>query len=173
MKLSKRSIYIILVIVLTIAVDQISKVLVRSNIDLRTDINPGERISLIGDAFLMMNVENAGAFLGMGSDLNPTLRIILLLILPIVVLGFVLRYVFKDKSLDNLSLFAFASIIGGGFANVYDRIVYGKVTDFLFIDLGGVFKTGIFNMADLSVSTGIIILAIFSFKKKKSSDLQD
>ncbi|WP_303318557.1 signal peptidase II [Flavivirga abyssicola] len=167
MKLSKRSIYILLVIILTIAVDQISKVLVRANIDLRTDIHPGERISLIGDTFIMMNVENTGAFLGMGSDLNPTLRIILLLILPIVVLGFVLRHIFKDKSLDTFSLFAFASIIGGGLANVYDRIVYGKVTDFLFIDLGGVFKTGIFNMADLSVTTGMIILVIASFKKKK------
>ncbi|NNC51168.1 MAG: signal peptidase II, partial [Flaviramulus sp.] len=86
--------------------------------------------------------------------------------LPILVLGFVLRYIIKDKSLDNWSLFAFSSIIGGGLANVYDRIVYGSVTDFLFIDLGGVFKTGIFNMADLSVTTGMIILIIFSFKKK-------
>lgn len=173
MKLSKRSIYIILVIILTIAVDQISKVLVRIHIEARTEINPGERISLIGDAFLMMNVENTGAFLGMGSDLNPTLRVILLLILPIVVLGFVLRHVFKDKNLDNLSLFAFASIIGGGLANVYDRILYGSVTDFLFIDLGGVFRTGIFNMADLSVTTGMIILVLTSFKKKKPSELKN
>lgn len=167
MKLTKRSIYIILVIVLTIAVDQISKVLIRDNIALRTEINPGERIPLIGDAFVIMHVENTGAFLGMGSELNETLRIILLLILPIVVLGFVLRHVFKDKSLDNWSLFAFASIIGGGIANVYDRIVYGKVTDFLFIDLGGVFRTGIFNLADLSVTTGMIILVIMMLKNKK------
>lgn len=167
MKLSKRSFYIIAVIVVTIAIDQISKVLVRTHIQPRTDISYGERISLIGDLFIMMNVENAGAFLGMGSDLSPTLRIILLLILPILVLGFVLHYIFKDKTLDNWSLFAFASIIGGGIANVYDRIVYGSVTDFFFIDLGGVFRTGIFNMADLSVTTGMIILLLVSFKKKK------
>ncbi|OEK07835.1 signal peptidase II [Flavivirga aquatica] len=167
MKSLKRTIYIILVIVLTIAVDQISKVLVRANINGRTDISPSERIPIIGDFFTMMNVENTGAFLGMGNDLNPTLRIILLLILPIVVLGLVLRHILKDKTLDNLSLFAFASIIGGGIANVYDRIVYGSVTDFLFIDLGGVFKTGIFNMADLSVTIGMIILVIMSFKKRK------
>ena len=167
MKLSKRSIYIILVIVLTIAADQVSKVLVRENIVLRTDINPGERIALVGDAFIMMHVENKGAFLGMGSELNETLRVVLLLVLPIIVLGYVLRHVFKDKSLDNWSLFAFASIIGGGIANVFDRIVFGKVTDFLFIDLGGVFRTGIFNLADLSVTTGMIILLFMSFKKKK------
>lgn len=171
MKLSKRSIYIILVIVITIAIDQISKALVRSNIQPRTEISMGERISLIGDTFIMMNVENSGAFLGMGSDLNPTLRIIFLLILPIIVLGFVLHHIFKDKTLDNWSLFAFASIIGGGLANVYDRIVYGSVTDFFYIDLGGVFRTGIFNMADLSVTTGMIILVFVSFKKKKTPEI--
>ena len=155
MKITKRSIFILVVIVATIAVDQISKILVRINIQPRTDINLGERISLIGDMFIMMNVENAGLFL---------------LILPILVLGFVLHYVFKEKSLDNWSLFAFASIIGGGVANVYDRIVYGSVTDFFFIDLGGVFRTGIFNMADLSVTTGMIILLLVSFKKKQEND---
>lgn len=170
MKVTKRSLFILVVIVATIAVDQISKTLVRTHIQPRTEFNLGERISLIGDNFIMMNVENAGAFLGMGSDLNPTLRIILLLILPILVLGFVLRYILKEKSLDNWSLFAFASIIGGGIANVYDRIVYGSVTDFFFIDLGGVFRTGIFNMADLSVTTGMIILLLVSFKKKTKND---
>lgn len=170
MKLSKRSIYILLVIVITIAIDQVSKVLVRAYVEPQTDLQRGDRISLIGDAFIMMNVENTGAFLGMGSDLNPTLRLIFLLILPILVLGFVLRYVVKDQSLDNLSLFAFSSIIGGGIANVFDRIVYGSVTDFFFIDLGGMFKTGIFNMADLSVTTGMIILVLISFKKKKVAE---
>lgn len=168
MKITKRSIYILLVIVVTIAIDQLSKVWVRNNVQPRTDFQIGERISLIGDYFILMNVENAGAFLGMGSDLHPTLRIILLLILPILVLGFVLRYILKDKTLDNWSLFAFSSIIGGGIANVYDRIVYGSVTDFFFIDLGGVFKTGIFNMADMAVTTGMIILLFVSFGKKKS-----
>lgn len=170
MKFSKRSIYILLVIVFTIAIDQVSKVLVRAYIEPQTDLQRGDRISLIGDAFIMMNVENTGAFLGMGSDLNPILRLIFLLILPILVLGFVLRYVMKDQSLDNLSLFAFSSIIGGGIANVFDRIAYGSVTDFFFIDLGGVFKTGIFNMADLSVTTGMIILVLMSFKKKKVAE---
>jgi signal peptidase II len=169
MKLTKRTIYIVLVIVLTIAADQISKVIVRNNIIGRNEINPGEQIPVIGDYFVLMNVENTGAFLGMGSDLNPTLRILLLLILPILVLGFVLRHILRDKTLDQWSLFAFASIIGGGIANVYDRIVYGSVTDFLFIDLGGVFKTGIFNLADLSVTTGMIILVFMSFKKKKTT----
>jgi len=173
MKLTKRSLYIIIVIVATIAIDQLSKIWVRANIQPRTDIQLGERIQLIGDKFLMMNVENSGAFLGMGSDLNPTLRIILLLIVPIIVLGFVLLHIFKDKTMDNWSLFAFSSIIGGGLANVFDRIVYGSVTDFFYIDLGGVFRTGIFNMADMSVTTGMIILLFVSFWKKKKEEVTE
>jgi len=161
MKLSRRSFFIILTIVLTIAVDQISKIIVR------TYVVPSERSNIIGSYFTLHNVENAGAFLGMGSDLSPLLKFILLLILPIVVLSFVTYHIFKDKSLDTLSVFAFASIIGGGIANVFDRVVYGSVTDFFHIDLGGVFRTGIFNMADLSVTTGMILLLMVSFKKKK------
>jgi signal peptidase II len=161
MKVSKRSIYIILVIAITIVLDQVSKIWIRLN------VAAGSQSEILGNYFTLHNVENSGAFLGMGSDLNPTLRIILLLILPIAVLGFVLRYIFKDKSLDNWSLFAFSSIIGGGLANVYDRIMYSSVTDFWHIDLGGMFRTGIFNMADLSVTTGMIILVFLSFKKKK------
>lgn len=161
MKLSPRSLFIILTIILTIAIDQISKILVRAY------VIPSEKTNIIGTYFTLHNVENTGAFLGMGSDLSPVLKLILLLILPIAVLGFVTVHIFKDKSLDNVSIFAFASIIGGGIANVFDRIAYGSVTDFFHIDLGGVLRTGIFNLADLSVTTGMVILLVVSFKKKK------
>lgn len=164
MKLSKRTIYISLVIIITIAIDQVSKVIVRKYIDSK------EVINVIGNFFSLHNVENEGAFLGMGSELNGTLRIILLLVLPVVVLGFVLRYIIKDKTLDKWSLFAFASIIGGGIANVFDRIVFGSVTDFFYIKLTDVLRTGIFNMADLSVTTGMIILVLVNFRRKKNID---
>tara|TARA_R110000868_G_scaffold29447_16_gene109597 strand:+ start:3390 stop:3902 length:513 start_codon:yes stop_codon:yes gene_type:complete len=166
MKLSRRSFYIIAIIILTIALDQISKVLVR------TYVMPSERSNIIGKYFTLHNVENVGAFLGMGSDLNPTLKLILLLILPVVVLGFVLIHIFRNKNLDTLSVIAFSMIIGGGIANVYDRIIYGSVTDFLYIDLGGVFRTGIFNLADLFVTTGMIMLLIASFNNKKHSEIE-
>ena len=126
-------------------------------------------INVIDDYFQLIWVENQGAFLGMGSNMNPTLKLIFLLILPTLVLGYVIYYIIKTKSLDRLSLIAFCCIIGGGIANVFDRFVYGEVTDFFFIDLGGVFKTGIFNVADLSVTTGMVMLlfsGLFNTKKK-------
>ena len=160
MKLS-RTAFIIVLIVFNIAIDQISKVIVRAQ------VIPGSESEILGDYLTLHNVENTGAFLGMGSDFNPTLRLILLLILPISFLGYVLYYIIKNKTLDRLSLIGFCCIIGGGVANVYDRIMYGSVTDFLHIDLGGVFRTGIFNVADMSVMLGMGLLLYSNFKTNK------
>jgi signal peptidase II len=160
MKLS-RSVFIIVLIIVNIALDQISKVLVRNYVAAKS------QSQIIGDYFTLHNVENEGAFLGMGSDLNPTVKIIVLLILPVIVLGFVTRHLFREKSMDRLSLIGFACIIGGGIANVFDRIVYGSVTDFFHIDLGGVFRTGIFNVADMSVTSGMIMILLGSYLHRK------
>lgn len=148
-------------ILANIALDQISKFWVRANVATRSESE------IWTEKFILTNVENSGAFLGLGSDLNQTLKIILLLVLPVLVLGFVLRHVLKDKAMDRMSLIGYCCIIGGGIANVYDRFVYGSVTDFLHIDLGGVFRTGIFNIADVSVTTGLIMLIVASFIYKK------
>lgn len=164
MKLTRRNTFILITILITIAIDQVSKVLVRAYVD-KGSVSP-----IIGNYFQLMNVENEGAFLGMGSELNATLKLILLLLLPVIVLVFVLRHIIKDKSLDKWSLFAFASIIGGGTANVYDRFAYGSVTDFLYIKITDLIRTGIFNLADFSVTTGMIILVVMMFKKKKNEE---
>ena len=165
MNISRRTFYIMLLIVVNIAVDQISKFIVRAQ------VIPHKETKLLGDYFVLTNVENSGAFLGMGSDFNPTLKFILLLALPIAVLSYVAYYIVNNKKLDKLSLIGFCCIIGGGIANVYDRIMYGSVTDFFHIDLGGVFKTGIFNLADVSVSVGMIMLLISTiFYKEKNKE---
>ena len=156
----KRNISITIIIAISILLDQLSKFLIRQNVDQYSEIK------LIGDYFILTNVENSGAFLGMGSDFSPFVKTIFLLILPVIVLICIMIYVYRDKQIDKISLIGFCFIIGGGIANIYDRILYGSVTDFLFIDLGGIFKTGIFNIADLSVTTGMILILLMSFKSK-------
>lgn len=159
-----RNVGIILLVIVNIALDQISKFIVRAKVD------PYSETPIIGDYFTLHNVENKGAFLGMGSELNDTLRLILLLILPLAVLGYVMYYIITNKNLDKASVIGFSCIVGGGIANVYDRVLYGSVTDFFHIDLGGVFRTGIFNIADMSVMLGLGLLLYSSFKNKKASN---
>ncbi len=149
-----------MLVFLSIAFDQISKIWVRNNFESYSEK------SIIGDVFTLIKVENTGAFLGMGSELSEIPRVLLLIILPVIVLISITLYTYIDKTLDKLSIIGFSLIIGGGIANIFDRIVFGSVTDFLYINLGGIFKTGIFNIADLSVTTGMILILISSFKRK-------
>lgn len=165
--MSSRSLFISFLIVLNIVLDQVSKVWVRA------DVIAGSRTELLGQYLSLHNVENDGAFLGLGGDFSPILKVILLNVLPIVVLLFVLIHIFKNKALDKASVIGFACIIGGGVANIYDRILYGSVTDFLHIDLGGVFRTGIFNVADMSVMVGMGCLLLSSFKNRKKKTQEE
>ena len=164
----KRIVLVFFLIILNIACDQISKNVVRDQVGVRS------RTELIGDKFILTNVENAGAFLGMGSELNPTIKLVLLLILPVAVLLLVLHYLLTKKDLDKVTIIGLSFIVGGGIGNIYDRILYGSVTDFFHIDLGGVFKTGIFNLADVSVMVGMgfILLGGIINKKKKQTQLE-
>ena len=155
-----RNTSITILIAISIVLDQLSKILIRNNMDQYSEVK------LIDEYFILTNVENSGAFLGMGSDFSPFIKTIFLLILPVIVLICIMVYVYRDKQIDKISLIGFCLIIGGGIANIYDRIIYGSVTDFLFIDLGGIFKTGIFNIADLSVTTGMILILLMSFRNK-------
>lgn len=156
----KRNLLITIIVLLSIASDQISKIWVRNNFESYTET------SIIGDVFTLIKVENSGAFLGMGSELSEKFRILLLIVLPIIVLVSITVYTYIEKTLDKNSIIGFSLIIGGGIANIFDRIVYGSVTDFLYLNFGGIFKTGIFNVADLSVTTGMILILISSFKNK-------
>jgi signal peptidase II len=161
-----RSLLILILVIFNIGLDQISKGIVRET------VIPGSRTELLGKQLQLMNVEDSGAFLSMGSDSNPTVKLIFLLILPLIVLGVVLYYVLTNTTLDRLSIVGFSSIAGGGIANLYDRFLYGSVTDFLFMDFGGVFRTGIFNVADLSVTTGMILLLISSFLNRPKKTIE-
>lgn len=157
-----RTLLVFGLILITIIIDQASKFWIRANVEL------GSESPIFGDTFTLHNVYNEGAFLGMGSDMNPTLKLIFLLILPVVVLLLALRYLLTNKDLDRWTIVGLSFVIGGGIGNIYDRILEGKVTDFWHIDFGGVFRTGIFNVADVCVMVGmgcILMSAILSRKK--------
>ena len=156
---SQRYLLVTIIIFISFILDQFSKIWIRNNYEDYVEQK------IIGDFFSLIKVENTGAFLGMGSELPESLRILLLIVLPIIVLISITIYTYIDKALDKISVIGFSLIIGGGIGNIFDRIVYGSVTDFLYLNFGGIFKTGIFNIADLSVTTGMILILISSFKK--------
>lgn len=156
-----RTLMIVLLIVANIGCDQVSKAIARERIDNH------ERIEVIGDNLILTKVENTGAFLGMWADLPTWLKNILLLGLPALVMVGLFVYLLRKQDLSKTTMVALTFIVGGGIGNLYDRILYGSVTDFLYMDFE-IFHTGIFNMADVSVMVGTAMILIESFFSKKS-----
>ncbi len=142
-----RTCLILLLIIANVGCDQLSKSIVRKNVDFR------ERIPLIDTNLVMTNVENTGAFLSAGGDLPRPMRQVLFSLLPALVLVGALGLVLFKQNLSTPVMIGLCFVIGGGIGNVFDRIIHGSVTDFLHIDLGWV-QTGIFNMADVSIMIG-------------------
>jgi len=152
-----RVIYILVVLAVILGADQFSKALVRKQIPFYT------AKSYLHNHFFIERAENTGAFLSMGDSVSKPVRIILLNVVPLLLVLGALGYVMYKTNLNNTVLVAIILMIGGGLGNIYDRIIHGSVTDFLYIDLGGVFHTGVFNVADLCITVGISIIIIRSW----------
>jgi len=150
-----------MVLITNIGCDQISKGIVRQKIGFN------EQLGFLNHSLTLTRVENSGAFLSAGSSLPQPIKMILLTLLPIGVLGLLLVYVLTRRNLSNLSVMALCFVVGGGIGNIYDRFVYGSVTDFLHVNFG-LFQTGIFNMADVSIMTGIFLVSLEAWFKPKT-----
>lgn len=142
---------IFLVLATNVGCDQISKKMVRQSVDFHEEIN------LIPDFLTLTKVENTGAFLSLGEALPPTPKLILLVGLPSLMLMFAFLYLFTARYLSMIKTVSMACIVGGGVGNIYDRVIHGSVTDFLHLDFR-IFETGIFNLADVSIMTGAVII---------------
>ena len=158
-----RSLAIFAILIANVSCDQISKNVVRQT------VNEYQEIAVIKNFMTLTKVENAGAFLSLGNNLPDAVRFILLTLVPLIVLGFGIGFLILRHDLSKIQLTGFAFVLGGGIGNIYDRLVHGTVTDFLHIDFG-IFQTGIFNMADVSIMTGVLVVLLESFVKVKVSE---
>jgi signal peptidase II len=153
-----RTLLILLVIVINIGCDQFSKKMVKRS------VLPYETIHVLNDHLTLTRVENSGAFLSAGDSMSKATKQIFLTLIPIVAMVLGLVYLFLKPVSGNM-LIGLCFIIGGGVGNLFDRILYGSVTDFLYVKFG-IFQTGIFNMADVSIMAGLFIILLQVFMKR-------
>jgi signal peptidase II len=155
-----KTLSIIFMLTATISCDQISKNIVRQKIESNT------RIEVISNYLVITKVENTGAFLGLGGTIPRPVYKLLMIILPLIVIGYALFFLIKRNNLPTPQIIGISFIIGGGLGNIYDRIVNGSVTDFLYFDFV-LFHTGIVNIADISVTIGFFIIIYELYIKQK------
>lgn len=125
-------------------------------------------ISYFHDTFRLEYTENTGAALSVGDALPQTASFWLLSILPLGILLALFVYVMRRlNSFSLFKLFAFSLVIAGGLGNITDRIIYDRhVTDFMNMGINNI-RTGIFNVADVCITAGIIGLFIAYNSKRQ------
>jgi signal peptidase II len=129
-------------------------------------------LEFLGGCFVLVYSENRGAFLNMGESWNPAVKYLLLLVVPILVCLAGLIYLMGWEKKHN-RIILLSTIIGGGMGNLVDRIVNNfSVMDFMNFGIGGL-RTGILNVADLSVTFGTIFFVLCEldlFKKPETKN---
>lgn len=122
--------------------------------------------------FQIVYAENPGAFLGMGGGLPRWVRFIVFGVVVVVGLIVMLWSLLKNK-ISLIDLLAYSFILAGGIGNVIDRLTHdnGHVVDFLFIDLGfhPLARTGVFNIADVAIVIGFLLVLPSVFKPQKDA----
>lgn len=114
-------------------------------------------VSMAADAVRLELASNPGAFLGMGAALPDGVRDFLLIgVVPLALLALCAALLRSGPS--PIRLVGLALLAGGGLGNWLDRVLNdGAVTDFISLGVGGL-RTGIFNLADVAVVVGILLL---------------
>ena len=91
---------------------------------------------------------------------------LILLILTIILTIFLAFYLYSEKDGHPLSKYSLALILSGAVGNLIDRALFGKVVDFLDFMIGD-FHWYVFNIADSSVTIGMVMYIFYSIMEEK------
>lgn len=147
----------IIIFLLVIIVDQYTKLLVRQEMFL------GQSKPLIDGVLHLTYVQNTGGAFGI---LRQHTHIFIAV--SILVIGFMLYYLVREKKKDFFHKFIFSLILGGAISNLIDRVLFGHVVDFI-----DVLIWPVFNFADMAISVSIVLLIFHTVFKKESNDVPD
>jgi signal peptidase II len=134
---------------------------------LATNFLPGkEPVRLLRNLIVILYTENQGAFLSLGTAWPAYLKYTALLIAPIAVCAAALIYLMFRET-DKTRIILISSIIAGGMGNLVDRLVNDfRVIDFLNFGIGSL-RTGVLNVADLSVTFGTLAFLWYELKNSR------
>ena len=156
---SAKNIFNLLLVIFIFILDRLSKIIIIKLSEPQGELN----ISVT--SFINFNLTwNEGIAFGLLSfDDKFYYNLITLLIVLITLI--IIWLANKAKGIEKLS---FLMIVGGSLGNIFDRIYYSSVLDFIDISVNN-FHWFIFNVADIFISIGVILLIILEFFKKKIS----
>ena len=158
---SRKNIFYALIVIFIFLLDRFSKIYILNYVE------ENGNIDIYVNSFLnLILVWNTGIGFGLFSSegtLFYNLITILIVFINIIIIYFI-------KTAEDYRIYFFLIILGGSLGNLFDRVYYFAVPDFIDINYKG-FHWFIFNVADIFISIGIICLIIselFFFNKIKN-----
>ena len=125
------------------------------------------------DFLWISHVRNKAIAFSLGENIPEAAKPLIFIVFPVLVLGFLVWYYFKNNEFTWLQCWAVAGIIGGGLGNIIDRIFRPDgVVDYVSVRIFGLFgwdRWPTFNIADASVVCSCILLLITMFIIPKKS----
>ncbi len=137
---------------LVVIFDQLSKLWVRSSLELGVSIPLTDRLSLT-------HVRNTGSAFGLLA--NQTFLVIIVGIAGLFIILLFLRHLTPATILSMVSI---GLLLGGAVGNLMDRLRFGYVTDFIDFRLWGNFHWPTFNIADAALTVGVFTFICYLLK---------
>lgn len=121
--------------------------------------------------FDLRYAENEGVSFGMFTATSAEMRYGLILVTALIALGVTVWMLRETLRGDILAL---GLVLGGALGNIYDRLTLGYVIDYADLHIGEWRPFAIFNLADVAITFGVLILLARSFKsREKPNDSGD
>jgi len=116
--------------------------------------------SYCGDMFRLQYAENPGAFLGLGRQIPPAARSIVLIAMNCVIALGLLGAIVLGRRMSPPQLAGCGLLLAGALGNLIDRMRFdGLVIDFMNLGVGPL-RSGIFNVADMAIIAGALLLVL-------------
>jgi signal peptidase II len=151
----KKYLFVLSVAAVVVLLDQATKWYIRHTVSLY------ESIAVIDSLFHITYVRNSGGAFGLFAASNQALRLPFFLLVSLIAVVALLFFVRRVEPGHRWLLFALGAILGGALGNLVDRMASGAVTDFLDFHWHG-YHWPAFNVADSCISTGMVILLLYS-----------
>jgi signal peptidase II len=123
------------------------------------DISLHDSIQVVPGFFRLTHVENRGAAFGLFADSPAQWKIAMLVLFSIVALIVVLALLWRNSHAMTSTGIGLALILGGAVGNLWDRLLNGRVVDFLLFYVGQ-YQWPAFNVADGAIVCGAGLLVI-------------
>lgn len=149
----KRITFLFIILLTCVGCDQATKSVAQQHLAERGPI------SFFNGVFQLVYAENSGAFLSLGTGLDPAIRTWIFTCLVSLLLLGLLIFILLQMHRQPLGItLALTLYLAGGLGNLIDRFLNdGRVIDFMVLGVGFV-RTGVFNVADMLIMTGAGLL---------------